>query len=352
MPPSGALGGLPIVSTGGPLDPISPAAGPSTSSGPLVTPSATLPGVSATLPGVSATPPGVSATPPGVSTAPPGVSVTATLANLLPLAASTVPPTPTGVYVGDGLAPVPPKLACRIRQWEYVDMGEMLPEFWMGKEEEAASKKGQSRRSRKVTDIFTWLQCYATYVSVLGPHAPEAIPELMAYMATIIRVSQDYQGLAWVRYDAGFRRQAALTGNRLWSRVNSTLYTVCFTGNAQTTTRCELCFGSTHSAKDCALQGDPDPEMQTRVKAVESALLAMTSKFGVRASGPPVSPSGQVCRLYNKGSCTYPRCRHSHVCSNCGGNHAAVSCPRYPHAVNQGMLPVNTRRPREGPKPF
>jgi len=171
-------------------------------------------------------------------------------------------------------------------------------------------------------------------------------------MATIIRVSQDYQGLAWVRYDAGFRRQAALTGNRLWSRVNSTLYTVFFTGNAQTTTRCELCFGSTHSAKDCALQGDPDPEMQTRVKAVESALLAMTSKFGVRASGPPVPLSDQVCRLYNKGSCTYPRCRHSHVCSNCGGNHAALSCPRYPHAVNQGMLPVNTRRPREGPKPF
>ena len=320
MPPSGALRGLLIISTGGPLDPISPAAGLSTSSGPSVTP--------------------------------PGISVTVTLANLLTLAASTIPPTPTGVYIGDGLAPVPPKLASQIRQWEYADMGVMLLEFWMGKEEEAASKKGQSRRSRKVTDIFTWLQCYATYVSVLGPHAPEVIPELMAYMATIIRVSQDYQGLAWVRYDAGFRRQAALTGNRLWSRVNSTLYTVCFTGNAQTTTRCELCFGSTHSAKDCALQGDPDPEMQTRVKAVESALLAMTSKFGVRASGPPVPPSGQVCRLYNKGSCTYPPCRHSHVCSNCGGNHAAVSCPRYPHAVNQGMLPVNTRRPREGPKPF
>ena len=335
MPPSGALGGLPVVSAGGPVDPISPTVGPSTSSGPLTAP------------------PGVLAAPSGASATPPGVSVTATLANLLPLAASTIPPTPAGVYVGDGLSPVPQKLACRIRQWEYVDMGEMLPEFWTGREEEAGAKKGaSSRRSRKVTDIFTWLQCYASYVSVLGPHAPETIPELMAYMATIIRVSQDYQGLAWVRYDAGFRRQAALTGNRLWSRVNSTLYTVCFTGNAQAAARCELCFGSTHSAKDCALQGDPDPEMQTRVKAVESALLAMTAKFGGRSSGPPFPPSGQVCRLYNKGNCTYPRCRHSHICSSCGGGHAALSCLRYPQMGIQGMPLASTRRPREGTKPF
>ena len=114
------------------------------------------------------------------------------------------------------MAPVPHKLAERIRRWEYVDMGELLPEFWVSSktEDDAGAKRGaQTRRTRKVTDIFTWLQCYGTYVSVLGRHTPEAIPELLAYMGTIVRVSQDFQGLAWVRYDAGFRRQAALTNN-------------------------------------------------------------------------------------------------------------------------------------------
>jgi len=89
MPPSGALGGIPVVSTGGLLDPISPVARPSKSSGPSVTP-------------------------PGVSVTPLGISVTETLANLLPLASSPVPLTPTGVYIGNSLAQSPPKLSCQI----------------------------------------------------------------------------------------------------------------------------------------------------------------------------------------------------------------------------------------------
>ena len=47
-------------------------------------------------------------------------------------------------------------------------------------------------------------------------------------------------GQPWVRYDAGFLHQAAITGNWLWSCINSTLYTICFTGNAQMTSPCEL----------------------------------------------------------------------------------------------------------------
>ncbi len=63
----------------------------------------------------------------------------------------------------------------------------------------------------------------------------------MAYMTTIVRVSQDYAGLAWFRYDAAFCCQAALIGNTRWSVINPTLYTMCFTGKAAAQKRCELC---------------------------------------------------------------------------------------------------------------
>jgi len=80
-------------------------------------------------------------------------------------------------------------------------MGELLPEFWsVPKDEDSVKSAAPARRLWKLTNIFLWLQCYATYASVLGPQFPEAIPELLAYMASIIRVSQDYRGLAWVRY--------------------------------------------------------------------------------------------------------------------------------------------------------
>ena len=183
-----------------------------------------------------------------------------------------------GVYVGDGLPPVPAKLAAKIRRGEFVEMGELLPEFWSApRDKDSDSKRDNKvRHSRKVTDIFTWLQCFCSFVGVRAQPNPELVPELMAYMATIVRVSQDYPGLAWVRYDAAFRRQAALTGDTRWSTINPTLYTVCFTGVAASTARCELCFATSHTERECAQRGDPDPGMKDRLKVLETAILAMS----------------------------------------------------------------------------
>ncbi len=129
-------------------------------------------------------------------------------------------------------------------------MGELLPEFWAGAREEGdVQREVRPRQGRKVTDTFTWLQCYSTYVAVQVPKAPLLAPELMAYQATIVRASQDYAGLAWVRYDAACRWQAALTGNTRWSVINTTMYTMCFTGIAVSTKRCELCLATSHTER-------------------------------------------------------------------------------------------------------
>jgi hypothetical protein len=187
-------------------------------------------------------------------------------------------------------------------------------------------RETKARRSRKVVDIHTWVQCFATYVATRAPQAPQLIPELMAYLATIVRVSQDYTGLAWVRYDAAFRRQAALTGNTRWSGINSTLYTMCFTGMAAATKRCELGFATSHSERECAQRGDPDPDVKDRLKAIEAAVLALTNGQQ-KAATPSAKLSGEFCRKWNAGSCTYPRCRYNHTCSSCQGSHPAAKCP-------------------------
>ena len=128
------------------------------------------------------------------------VSVAAKLANLLPSANAELAPVSEGVYVGDGFPPLPVKLAAKIRKGEFVEMEELLPEYWSSHREEDIEGKHEVkvRRSRKVTDIFTWLQCFGSYVSVRAQCTPSLILELMAYTAAIVRVSQDYAGLAWV----------------------------------------------------------------------------------------------------------------------------------------------------------
>ena len=57
--------------------------------------------------------------------------------------------------------------------------------------------------------------------------------------------------LSWAQYDAAYCRQAANTGDRRWSQINSPLYVICFTGRAQGAQRCELCASVFHPSKDC-----------------------------------------------------------------------------------------------------
>ena len=87
-------------------------------------------------------------------------------------------------YVGDGMLPVPAKLAAKVRRWEVCRNGGTSSRI-LGRK--AAGTGGRvHRHARKVTDIFTWVQCFGTYVAVVTPVEPHLVPELMAYMGTII----------------------------------------------------------------------------------------------------------------------------------------------------------------------
>ena len=113
----------------------------------------------------------------------------------------------------------------------------------------------------------------------------------------------------------------------LWL-TNSTLYTMCFTGMASSTKRSELCFTSTYTEQECAQQGDPDPSLKDRLKAIETAVLALSNKQeqGSKPTQQAIKPSAEPCRKWNSVRCT---CRHSHLCSSCGGNHPATKCSTY-----------------------
>lgn len=116
-------------------------------------------------------------------------------------------------------------------------------------------------------------------------------------------------------YDAGYRRQVTITGNRHWSRCNATLYTY-YASRGMLGQLGDARYVSVHpTTKNCTLQGNMESELPSRVKAVESALLAFSSRHTAR----PTPPSGLVCHLWNRGACTYVRCWHAHVCRGLGG---------------------------------
>ena len=225
-----------------------------------------------------------------------------------------------GVYVGEGLPPIPQKLAKKIMKGDFVEMEELLPELWPVAHHEG---EGKIRRNRKITDIFTWIQCFSLYTSVRGRQKPELIAELMAYMVSIIRASREYLGLGWVQYDSLFRKHAALRSDTRWSVINTTLYARCFTG-APREVRCELCWANSHETKECLHLTGTDSAIESRMQLIEQSIQTMSQR---RVQPTRPRSSGEVCRKFNNEGCTYPYCRHDHVCMTCGAPHPEPQCP-------------------------
>ena len=252
--------------------------------------------------------------------------LSAKLANLLPSASPALARPSGGVYIGEGVSPVPAKLAERIRRDEYVEMGEL------GAERGQVTQDPESGRHFHVAAEFCII-CGGT--ESRGDTRADGIPGHRC---------PDYSGLAWVCYDQAYRRQAALTGHFKWSVINATLYTMCFTVQK----RCELCLATSHIEQECAQAGDVDPGLKERLKTIESAMVAL-----VREERPGPSPTRQLlkqetCRKWNSTGCSFPRCKYSHTCSSCGSDHPASRCSARPSQGSRG-LPRPTAPGRTGP---
>ena len=212
-----------------------------------------------------------------------------------------IPPTApkAGTKISDGLPPVPEKLVAKIRRGEFVELHELLPEC-LAESTDSTGPIPRSRARKRLNDISVWLQCFALYVGVLASSKPALVPDLMAYMISIIRASQEFEGSAWTVYDDAYRRQAAAAGDQWqWSQVNPSLYTICFTGKAKRTGRCERCLSAAHKREECSLLSEDDPDMAKRLKTIEAAVMALTQSS---SSSVPRGQSGEMCRKYNRGS--------------------------------------------------
>ena len=96
--------------------------------------------------------------------------------------------------LGEGLPPVPAKLASKIRRGEYVDMAELLRdnmELERRRDTREVSSNAfglnQQPNRREVPDLLSWVQCFGMYAAVLSSNYPEKVHELYAYQTMIVR---------------------------------------------------------------------------------------------------------------------------------------------------------------------
>ncbi len=249
-----------------------------------------------------------------------------------PLAQLQVPPakTSTMIFLGQGIPSISKKMAKRILSGEYVNFSE-LPPAKMKQKQVASPTEGnillvqscellQNRKA--IGDLPTWLQCFGCYMAVITARSPARMPDLLGYMLTIVKASQKYKWPSWVVYDQNFRLEPAEKGMLEWSKVDPSLFSLCFTGQAiSAESWCRHCQGLDHGSDQCF--GRPTvkrPQLPNAPRPFRGAAVPGQTP-------PEVVP---VCYKYNRynGDCIRGvRCRYKHVCLSCEGDHPKSKCP-------------------------
>ncbi len=214
--------------------------------------------------------------------------------------------------------------------WEFVDLAELKPAGTLDAINPDPDPQKYiilpgleiARARRKpIKDIITWVQCFAVFMAAVHKQDPPAVNELLAYMFTIIRASQEFEDPAWRNYDEAFREKATATGNRKWSAIDTLIYNRSFTGHAKKLQVHIAPSSSSHNS---------NPSLARSLPAISPM------PQGPYADPPPpkrpaLSPSAparsDICYLFNRGSCHYGNvCKFRHMCSACSGRHPRIAC--------------------------
>ena len=202
----------------------------------------------------------------------------------------------------------------RILELDYVDISELAVDEDLGQ----YPGRPHTLALLPVADTSTWVERYSLTAAVLAGRFATKAPELLAYLATIVRVERNYEDGQWVAYDRQFRREALTRKDLNWSVTHPRLYNEAFTGRARPITRCSLCFQDGHPTHSCPRKPHH---------------LGWGWPLECAAHSQPHFPSPQRqsyenWQRFNEGKCKMHRCRYRHTCSRCQGAHPQMDCPQ------------------------
>ena len=149
-------------------------------------------------------------------------------------------------------------------------------------------------------------------VAVLYTQHSTKTPPFGAHLHSIVHASWNFEGAAWVSYDAAYRRQAAATGSMDWGTIDAALYSKDFMGMTQFLPHCRhFCLSDTHASQECYYTPMDDAPPQHKVTRGSTAVAGtrqpcFTSRSGVKLCGLFNKAEGQPVSLL-----ILPPCSHT-----------------------------------------
>ena len=262
---------------------------------------------------------------------------------------NTIPPITSTATISQTMS-IPQKILKRIRELDYIEMAELVPDNWRYGEEEqkCCHQTRRSQRRGPVSDILLWIECYSSLVSVLGAYHPAKIADLMAYQCTIVKAHKTFVGEGWITYDSCYRRKAAIIKSLDWGQVDFTLYNETFTGRAKAIPRCRHCSSEHHVSANCSYA----PEIPPAPVRYGSTPPIPRQRYESSRYYDRSTPKRPLCLLFNSkygDRCTFKPCKFAHQCKECSLFHPIASCPdlklNSPHQkIPRGDSPAQPRK--------
>ena len=213
------------------------------------------------------------------------------------------------VWLGNGLGSVTAKVHERMWKWEFVDMEEFRPrstqeKITPGNDTEklvvfSGTLEVSQPRKRPITDIITWVQCYARYTAGMAEKYPEAVPGFMSHLIVVLKAYSEVEGLWWRDYDVAFRDKMAAQGVKKWTGMDVSLY--------------QDLVGS-------------KPRRSATPATVSQSAGEQRRKGSLKRH--TADGHEKVCWLYNDSICSYNPCKFPHLCETCLGPHPKRACTR------------------------
>ena len=195
------------------------------------------------------------------------------------------------ILPASGLPLVPRHPVQAIRDGSFVELGELLPEVLREAQFDKARDKDETKGKGKKYFTNTpvdWMAAFAIFTAIAVHFKPQRAFDLAVYTSIIMNLARESRGSAWSRYDRVFRQAAAVNPGLPWNRREQDIWLT---------------------------------------SAMEPSSIPATRPATQRGQ-PPSQRLPDICRNWNKGSCTMPQCRFRHACFVCSGSgHVTKECP-------------------------
>ena len=149
-----------------------------------------------------------------------------------PMASTVARTAAPSVVITEGIPPVSFKVVERIRQWEFVELANLLitqdrksDEYSFVVDSDQPGYRAPSRGQGKlpvIDNIMTWLKAFSRCMAVIlstEATSREEAAGLAAHQHVILQLYNDLGGNRWLKYDTEYREWAAAKGIRIWGSL-------------------------------------------------------------------------------------------------------------------------------------